>query len=137
MIKSMKKKIFTVMTALTLVLTSAVPVMAVTEPYNFKFYSSQGYLSTNSGYKNDNEQNYYLTISSGNVSSTNVFGTRIRKAADNAIVSPYKLHTNKEQSKKYEYSSYVNTTTLYLMRGKKDDSSTSKDELKVQGQVTY
>lgn len=133
----MKKKLFTTIAALTLSMICTLPVMADTVSYSFKFNSTSGYLSTNSGYKNDNEQNYYLTISSGNVSSTNIFGTRIRKAADNAAVSPYVKHTSLEQSKKYAYSSSVNTSTLYYMRGKKDDSSTSSDALEVRGRVTY
>lgn len=133
----MKKKILTTIAALTLTMTCAVPTMAATEPYHFKFNSTSGYLPTNSGYKNDSEQNYYLTISAGNVSSTNVFGTRIRRASDNAAMSGYVKHTSLKQSKGYSYSSNVNTSTLYYMRGKKDDSSTSQKALDVQGKVTY
>ena len=122
---------------LTCAVLSSIPVFAVTEEYNWKFSSTSGNLPTGSGYKNDNEQNYYLTISGGNVSKKNVFGTRIRKASNNAAVSSYVLHTSKEKSAKYGYSSSVNTSTLYLMRGKKDTSSTSIFALKASGKVTY
>ena len=113
------------------------PVMAVTRDFDWTFNSTAGTLSTNSGYKNDNEQNYYLTINKDNISASNIFGTRIRKAANNAAMSPYVLHTSYESSAKYGYSSAVNTSTLYYMRGKKDDSSATTTPLHVAGKVTY
>lgn len=116
---------------------SVVPVSAATEPYHFIFNSTNGVLSVNSGYKDDTEQNYYITINGGNLSSNNVFGTRIRRASDNAFVSNYVLHKAKKQSKAYAYTSKVNTNTLYLMRGKKDTSSTTSTALEVSGRVTY
>lgn len=116
---------------------SVTPVFAATESYSFSFGSTRGTLSVNSGYKNDTEQNYYITISGGNLSSNNVFGTRIRRASDNAFVSDYKLHNKKKKSKAYAYTSKVNTKTLYVMRGKKDTSSTSSSNLNVSGKVTY
>ncbi len=132
-----KKIIIAVATLFTLGLITSIPVMAVTESYNWTFYSANGYLSTNSGYKNDNEQNYYLTINNGNISATNIFGTRIRRASDDATMSPYALHNSYETSAKYWYTSTVNTSTLYYMRGKKDDSSTASTQLNVSGRVTY
>lgn len=135
----MKKKFVTTIATLSLSLMCSLPlpVMAATESFNWTFNSTQGNLPTNSGYKNDNEQNYYLTINSGNVSSTNIFGTRIRRATDNAAVSSYVLHTSYESSAKYGYSSTVDTSTLYYMRGKKDDTSTTTTSLKAAGRVTY
>lgn len=141
----MKKKLVATMAALTLSMVCSLPVMAatdsveVTESFNWKFYSDgpDDDLSTNSGKKNDDEQYYYLTIDEGNISTANVFGARIRKAADNVAVSPYVLHTSFEDSQKYGYSSTVNTSTLYYLRGKKDDTSTTSVALHVAGKVTY
>ena len=113
------------------------PVSAATQSYHFTFHSTSGYLPVASGYKNDTEQKYYITISGGNVSNTNIFGTRIRKAANDSIVSDYKLHKGYKQSKGYNYSTTVNTSTLYYMRGKKDTASTSGSDLEVIGRVTY
>lgn len=138
----MKKKFIGTIAALTLSMVCSLPVMAatqVTEPYNWRFYSDgpEDDLSTNPGKKNDTEQNYYLTINQGNISSYNIFGARIRKAANNEAVSPYVLHTSYENSVPYAYSTYVNTTDTYYMRGKKDDSSTTNVALSVAGKVTY
>lgn len=132
-----KRKWIGVVAALTLSMMSAIPALAVTETYSWKFYTTTGNLSTNSGYKNDDEQSYYLTTNSGTISSTNIFGARIRRAVDNAAMSPYKLHTAYETSEDYAYSSSVDTSTLYYMRGKKDDTSTTTSSLSVGGRVTY
>lgn len=113
------------------------PVQAATEGYSWHFNSTSGTLPTNSNYKNDNEQTYYITINSGNISARNVFGVRIRRSADNAAMSNYSIHTSKKKSKPYAYTSRANTTTLYYMRGKKDTASTTKATLNVGGKVTY
>ncbi len=111
---------------------------AVTRSYSWTFNSTSGYLSTESGYKNDSEQQYVLTIStSSNVSSSNIFGTRIRKASDDSTVSPYVIHTTKFTGEYFNYSSTVDTSTLYKMRGKKDDTSSSATALYATGRVTY
>lgn len=135
----MKKKFIGTIAALSLSLMCLLPlpVMAATEPYNWTFHSTQGNLPTNSGKKNDTEQNYYLSINSGNISSANIFGARIRQAGNNAAMSPYVTHTSLKKSARYAYSSAVNTSTLYFMRGKKDDTSTTTTSLQVAGKVTY
>ena len=133
----MKKRILGLAVLLSFAMLSVEPVAASTQSYSFVFHSTQGTLPVNSGYKNDTEQNYYITISGGNVSSSNVFGTRIRKAADDSMVSSYVLHTSQKKSKAYAYSTSVNTSTLYYMKGKKDTSSTSSSDLNVSGKVTY
>ena len=56
----MKKKIITALTAIMIIASSAVPTMANTVGYNFTFYSPQGYVSSNSGTKNDTEQRYWV-----------------------------------------------------------------------------
>lgn len=138
----MKKKFIGTIAALTLSMVCSLPVMAatqVTEPYDWTFYSDgpEDDLPTNPGKKNDTEQNYYLTINKGNISSSNIFGARIRKAANNAAASPYVLHTSYEYSEPYAYSTSVNTTDTYYLRGKKDDTSTTDTALRVAGRVTY
>lgn len=135
----MKKKFIATIAALMLSTVCSLPVMAVTESYNWTFYSDgpEDDLSTNPGRKNDMEQYYYLTINQGNISPANIFGTRIRKASNNAAASPYVLHTSYEYSKRYAYSIAVNTTNVYYMRGKKDDTSTTNTALHVGGKVTY
>ncbi len=134
----MKKKFIGTIAVLMLSMVCSLPVMAVTEGYNWTFYSDgpEDDLSTNPGKKNDTEQYYYLTINQGNISSSNIFGARIRKA-DNVAVSPYLIHTSFEYSKPYAYSTYVNKTDTYYMRGKKDDTSTTSVALRVSGKVTY
>lgn len=124
-------------TLLTCAMVSVVPASAVTESYNFTFYNKSDTLPVNSGLKNDSEQKYYITIEGKNLSSTNIFATRIRRAADNGAVSDHEKHTSKKESKAYNYTSTVNTKTRYLMKGKKDASSTSQDDLTVYGRVTY
>lgn len=135
----MKKKFIGTIAALMLSMVCSLPVMAVTEGYNWTFYSDgpTDHLPTTPGKKNDMEQSYYLTINQGNISSSNIFGARIRKAANNVAVSPYLTHTSFEYSKPYAYSSAVNTTDLYYMRGKKDNTSTTDIALYVAGKVTY
>lgn len=134
----MKKKFIAVIATLMLSTVCSMPVMAVTEGYDWTFYSAgpEDDLSTNPGRKNDTERNYYLTINAGNISKANIFGARIRKA-NNAAASPYLLHTSYEYSKPYAYSTAVNTTDVYYMRGKKDDTSTTNTALRVAGRVTY
>ena len=126
----MKKKIITALTAVMIIASSAVPTMANTVGYNFTFYSPEGFVSSNSGTKN-------LTINSSSIYSNNVFGTRIRRAADNATMSNYVKHTSQETSRSYAYTKSAKKSTLYYMRGKKDDCSTSSSQLNVIGRVTY
>jgi hypothetical protein len=64
-------------------------------------------------------------------------GTRIRRAADNATMSNYVKHTSQETSRSYAYTKSAKKSTLYYMRGKKDDCSTSSSQLNVIGRVTY
>lgn len=137
----MKKKFIGTIAALALSMVCSLPVMAatrVTESYNWTFYSDgpEDDLSTNPGKKNDTEQYYYLTINQGNISSSNIFGARIRRA-DNVAVSPYLTHTSYEYSQPYAYSTHVNTIDTYYMRGKKDDTSTTSVALRISGRVTY
>ena len=136
--KSVKK--MTGVLAATLMIGSlgfTMPVHAATECYSWHFNSTSGTLPTNSNYKNDNEQKYYLTINSGNVSSQNVFGARIRRSADNTAMSNYSTHTSNKKAQSYAYTASANTTTLYYMKGKKDTASTSTTTLDVGGKVTY
>lgn len=133
-----KKKIMVMACTLaTCAMMGSVPVLADTASYNWKFNSIEGTLPTGSGYKNDSEQNYYITISSGNVSSSNIFGTRIRRSSDDALMSNYVLHRGLKQSQPYAYSATANITTRYYMKGKKDSDSTTTSPLSVAGKVTY
>ena len=116
-----KKMIVMACTLATCAMMSSMPVLADTASYNWKFNSTVGTLPTGSGYKNDSEQNYYITISSGNVSSRNIFGTRIRRAADDALMSNYVLHRGLKMS----------------VKGKKDSASSTTSALNVAGKVTY
>lgn len=107
-------------TLATCVTMGATPAFAQTEDFiNWTIAStaSNDTRDTLAGYKNDNEQNYYLTITIGNVSSSNVFGTRIRKA--NGSVSNYVIHKSYMTSKPFAYTSTVNMSEKYFMRGKK------------------
>lgn len=139
----MKKKIVTLMCAMAVsVFGMAIPVSADTLGYYWEFVDTSVTAKLGDGYKDDMEQNYYLTIASFPqtsvaLSPTNIFGTRIRRSSDNAYMSPYVLHTSKETSQPYGYSSYANTSTAYHMRGKKDSTSTHTGMLVVNGRITY
>ena len=132
-----KKMIVMACTLATCAMMSSMPVLADTASYNWKLNNTVGTLPTGSGYKNDSEQNYYITISSGNVSSSNIFGTRIRRAADDALMSKYVLHRGLKMSVPYAYSAKANTTSRYYMKGKKDSASSTTSPLNVAGKVTY
>lgn len=114
-------------------------VSADTISYNWTFTSTRLTKFATPGYKNDSEQNYYITISSGNISSSNVFGASIRDLNTDAFMAKYRTHTSLKYSMPYEYDQgrYANTQEPYQMRGKKDDSSTSSANLTVSGKITY
>lgn len=52
-------------------------------------------------------------------------------------MSNYVKHTSQETSRSYAYTKSAKKSTLYYMRGKKDDCSTSSSQLNVIGRVTY
>ncbi len=119
------------------VVMSGIPVSADTISYYWQFNSASERRASGSGYKDDTEQNYYITINQGNVSDVNIFGTRIRRLSDDAYMSSYVLHYGLEQSQPYPYSSIANTYTKYCMRGQKDSASTVASALNAVGKVTY
>lgn len=131
------KKMLAVGAAALCIAGSAMPAMADTVSYDWRFTNEDTTYMTGSGFKDDNEQNWYLTISGGNVTSLNVFGTRVRRSTDAAMVSSYVTNTSKVTGKRYAYTSSVNTVSKYELRGKKDDSSTTPIPLDVSGRVTY
>lgn len=134
----LKKKMMGLVLALTVaVIGCGVQVSAETIWFDWIFTSTKGTLPAGAGHKNDMEQNYYLTILSGDVSTANIFGTRIRRASDEAAVSNYVTHTSKKQSARYPYATYVDNHTNYYMNGKKDSTSTTSSMLSVTGKVTY
>lgn|GEM_PF-586276 len=132
------KKIFAMCFALALCVVSlSTTVFAETKPYNFVFNSTSGTLPVASGYKNDSEKKYYITINGVNISGKNKFGTRVRKSANDAVMSGYVVHTGLKQGWPYGYTASVNTSTKYYLKTKKDDSSTTSTALRVKGRVTY
>lgn len=137
----MKKKIAVLICTIALGISGAVlPASADTYGYWWEFTSTNMTHRLGDGYKDDMEQNYYLTIGTAPgaaISATNKFGTRIRRSSDNAFVSNYVVHTSTKNSQPYGYTSYANTSTAYHMRGKKDSTSTSTRVLVVQGKTTY
>lgn len=133
-----KKKIMAWACALAgCVVMSGVPVSADTVSYSWRFDNTTSTQKAASGYKDDTEQNYYLTISSGNVSTVHVFGTRIRRYSDDAMMSSYVLHRGTKQSVPYPYSATANIATRYYLKGQKDSASTSGTALYAAGKVTY
>jgi len=50
---------------------------------------------------------------------SNIFGTRVKRFADNAPMISYVLHRGSKQSQAYRYSTTVHTGILYFMRGEK------------------
>lgn len=132
------KKIFTMCFTLALcVMSLSTTVFADTLPYNFTFNSTSSTLPVASGYKDDSVKKYYITINGGNISGTNKFGTRVRKSANDAVMSNYVVHTGLKQGWSYGYTASINTSTKYYLRAKKDDSSTTSTALTVKGKVTY
>lgn len=132
-----KKMMVLACTLATCAVMSDIPVAADTVSYNWQFNSVAETERTGEGYKNDNEQNYYISIHAGNLSGSNFFGTRIRRSSDGAYMSNYVLHDRTKKSARYPYSVRANTNTKYHMRGKKDSSSASTLPLNVAGKVTY
>lgn len=133
----MKKRILILAAVMACIMMTTIPSFAVTKEIKFVFLSTKPTQTTEVGKKNDSEPNYYITISEGNVSESNVFGTRIRRVRGDAMVSPYITHKAKEKSVPYAYSSTVNTIDSYYLKGKKDTCSTSILPLAVTGKVTY
>lgn len=133
----LKKKILGLGLVLAVSLGCAIPASAVTVWYDWIFVSTNVTLPAAVGKKNDMEQNYYFTVVSGNVSSSNILGTRVRRAEDDASVSGYELHKYKEQSVPYSYTTYVDQNHSYYMNGKKDSESTSSATLSATGKITY
>lgn len=132
-----KKMMVLACTLATCAVMSDIPVAADTVSYNWQFNSVAETEKTGAGYKNDNEQKYYLSINAGNISASNMFGTRIRRSSDNAYMSSYILHDRTKKSVPYSYTERANTNTRYYMRGKKDSASASNLPLNVAGKVTY
>ena len=118
---------------------TAASVSADTISYNWTFTSTRPTKFATPGFKNDSEQNYYITISSGNISASNVFGASIRDLNTEAYMARYRTHVSLKYSVPYGYDQgrYANTEEPYQMRGKKDDSSTSSANLTVSGKITY
>ena len=111
---------------------------ANTVQLSFTFTNVTDTKSAPQGTKNDMQQQYCISINSGStVSTTNVYGGRVKRVSDNANMSIYDLHTKLKSSAYYNYSSAVNTSTTYVFNSKKDDSSTSSSNLIITGWLTY
>lgn len=132
-----KKIIRLVCFVVALTFVAMIPISAQTITFDWIFVDEKTALPCGTGYKNDSEQNYYLTILSGNLSTSNVLGTRIRRASDNALMSNYVTHVNLKQSVPYTYTSKAVASVYYYMNGKKDNSSTTSSGLSATGRVTY
>lgn len=124
----MKKILAAMLVVMTLF--SAVPVFAGNVDFEKTFSDLGNYWLCGSS-KNDGVQYWYLTIKSG-PSSTNVFGGRPKFNSGNA--ASYRTWTTTIQSKKYDYKENLVGKGDYVdFNGKKDDSSTNNNSLKVVG----
>ncbi len=90
------------------------------------------------GYRTkDKGKDWTITISSGTLSSTNIFGARPRKGLsdDSGSLGPYQKYKSKVTNLKRTFSQNVSpgANRPVLLRGKKDDSSTSTAALEVTG----
>ena len=129
----------------TMLLTSS--VSAATHEFNFQFED----VTTTKDWKetwakSDNENRWYITLleSAGilkksTLSSSNIFGCRMRDMTVGPAVDSYHTFSNHVQSYPIEYIRDSNGNPIVgkghamRLRAKKDDSSTSSKALKVYG----
>lgn len=134
------KKLFATCFLLTFcVMSLAMTASAQTKEFDWYFKNVTDTSNSQTGYKNDNEQRYYITINWGNVAPDNKLGTRIRKVKGDVPMSSYELHTSHKKSQRYSYNQgiYASMDAEFLMRAKKDDSSSNPNGLSAAGKVTF
>ncbi|MDO4337428.1 MAG: hypothetical protein Q4C91_04975 [Eubacteriales bacterium] len=123
------------------------PVSAATHEFNFKFtdvYTTKDYDEVWA--KSDNENSWYITLlksagllKNSNMSSTNIFGCRMRDMSVEPTVDVYHTFSNYISNYKINYLNDSNGNQIAKMghamrlRAKKDDSSTSSSALTVYG----
>lgn len=100
--------------------------------FDYTFTNDKDTVTLASGKKSDDEQYWYLTITSG-PSSTNVFGGRVWVGGERG--STYRIWKSTISKQKYDYypEAGAKANSSVSFNGKKDNSSTSKSDLHVVG----
>lgn len=132
----MVKKYMTTLLALALMIC-AIPAFAGNVNFSHTFSDTTTTVGLCSSTKNDNVRYFFLTISSG-PSNSNVFGCRPN--ASGVAASTYRKFRGNVSRKQYAYYSKEEKPDLQVyqgdsvtLNGKKDNSSTSTNSLKVTG----
>jgi len=116
-------------------------VAADNQPFDFSFTDLTTTKYTTTGTKTDSDQNWYIsidelywpTLTVTTISSTNIFGTRARKATDGGEASSYYLFTGLGTGMKRAYFITVTSGQSFYMAAKKDSTSASSTKLIVSG----
>lgn len=140
--KKFKKLIMTVIACSMLV---SVPAMASTQKFSFEFTDLRNYTYATSWLKEDDNQYYKMNLKKwngmkkNNLSSTNIFGYRMKDMSIAPVVDSYHTTTtygaqgnSKGQTK---YKSKVSRGDVMLLGAKKDSDSSSGNSLKISGTV--
>lgn len=141
-LKKIKKVTAVTMGAMVLTLSISSNIFAATEDIGFVFANTSQSADTDYCSKGSTSSIWSITLDkpisgmeSMYVSSTKIFGCRIRKSSDSTSLSAYYTFSSFGTKTKNYYSTVTKGTSVFL-RGKKDDSSSSSSGLIVVGTVT-
>ncbi|WP_099204724.1 hypothetical protein [Scatolibacter rhodanostii] len=116
---------------LMMVGSSAIGASAGNKEYSFYF---KGFNDTKYSLykpKDDDESNHYLTISSNNVSTSNVFGYKMHRRTDDNV--DYYHTTTNNDKKTVSYTGSVKKYDRMRLAGQKDDKSKNSTVTTVKG----
>lgn len=135
-----------IMTAIACSMLVSVPAMASSEKFSFEFNDLRNYTYATSWLKEDSNQYYKMNLKTwnglkkNNLSSTNIFGYRMKDMSIGPVVDSYHTTTtygaqgNSQGQTKYK--SKVSRGDEMVLAAKKDSDSSSGDALKISGTVT-
>lgn len=135
-----------IMTAMLCSMFVSVPAMASGNKFSFEFKDLRNYTYATSWLKEDSNQYYKLVLNKwnglkkNNLSSTNIFGYKMKDISIGPVVDSY--HTTTSYGKqgnskgRTKYKSKVGRGDEMVLAAKKDSDSSSGDALKISGTVT-
>jgi hypothetical protein len=136
------KRFFAVICGVLIVTVSCSAVAFATNHNIVGFYFNDVSTTKYTPYygKSDNESSWYLSLKeekygefTSTLASNNVFGFKMHRKT-NDTVDRYHTLNHFVTSKKYDYKASVKKGDKMRLAGKKDDSSTSSEDLGVLGQ---
>ncbi|MCI6768501.1 hypothetical protein [Porcincola intestinalis] len=137
----MKKSIQLVAAALFVCMLLTTPAMAANH-FSFKFNDLYNYTYNESWTKANGSNAYTITLSRMNglsmntMSSTNIFGCRMKDMSIVPVVDDYHTFSNYVSNYAIGYRVKPNTGDTMKLGGKKDSASTSTAQLRISGYVT-